>query len=68
MKNYYLISAIMMLMASIAWIFLGMYLLTPSKANLAIISLVFAGGIMTSYSLFTSYLDCKKSYNEIFKK
>ena len=68
MKTYYLISAIMMLMASIAWIFLGMYLLTPSKANLAIISLVFAGGMMTSYSLFTSYQDCKKSYDDLFKK
>jgi hypothetical protein len=68
MKNYYLISAIVMLMASIAWIALGIYLLTPSKVNLAIISLVFAGGVMTSYSLFTSYQDCKKSYDDLFKK
>jgi len=68
MKNYYLISAIVMLMASIAWIFLGIYLLTPSKVNLAIISLVFTGGLMTSYSLYTSYQDCKKSYDDLFKK
>jgi len=68
MKNYYLISAIVMLMASIAWIALGIYLLNPSKVNLAIISLVFTGGMMTSYSLFTSYQDCKKSYDDLFKK
>jgi hypothetical protein len=68
MRMYYLIAAIVMLMASIAWIALGIYLLTPSKVNLAIISLVFTGGVMTSYSLYTSYLDCKKSYDEIFKK